>query len=108
MTPLMAFWGDTDSYRPYEKCTTKSPKPCILSLKQGKTTSKVDKTKKVVHVNFQQTTEFPLWSKQLDQTVKATGTWTYDLDVSPTENGGWEIVDHNIDGAFKALEPVNL
>lgn len=108
MTPLMVFWGDTDNYKPYEKCTIKSPKLCILSLEQGKTTSNVDKAKKVVNVKFQQTTEFPLWSKEIDQTVKATGTWTYDLDVSPTENGGWEIVDHNIDGAFNALEPVNL
>lgn len=108
MTPLLAFWGDTDNYKPYEKCTTKNPKPCTISLKQGKATSSIDKSKKIVNVKFKQTTEFPLWSKEIDQTVKATGTWTYDLDVAPKKNGGWEIVDHSIDGAFKALEPVNL
>ncbi|WP_159612333.1 hypothetical protein [Glutamicibacter sp. JC586] len=106
--PLIMFWDETDFYKPYEKCTEQNSKACILSLKQGKATSKVDKSRKIVNVHFTQTSEFPLWSNEIDATVKATGKWSYDLDLAQNKDGGWEIVDQDIDAAFDALEPVTL
>lgn len=108
ITPLIAFWDKTDLYTPYEKCTPKNPKSCTFSLKQGTASTKVDKSKKIVNAKFTQTTEFPLWSTEIDETVKTNGNWTFDLDFAPKKNSGWEIVDHDIDSAFDALEPVIL
>lgn len=108
MTALFMYWDDNKAYSPYEKCNTDKPKACTLSLKQGKVASKVDKSKKIVNVKFTQDSEFPLWSKEVDQTVKAIGSFKYDLDVSPKAGGGWEIVEYNVDVFFDSLQPVKL
>lgn len=108
MTALFIYWDDSDTYAPYEKCKSEKPKACTLSLKQSKVTSKVDKSKKIVNVKVTQDSEFPLWSKEINQTVKAIGTFKYDLDLAPKAGGGWEIVEYDADMYFDRLTPVNL
>lgn len=108
MTALFVYWDDNDFYTPYEKCSVDKPKACVLSLKQSKLTSKVDKSKKIVNVKLTQDSEFPLWSKEINQTVKAIGTFKYDLDLAPKAGGGWEIVRYDTDMHFDRLTPVKL
>lgn len=108
MTSLVMYWADNDNYSPYEKCNEKTPKPCTLSLEQTKPKVKVDKAKDIVNVQFTQDSEFPLWSKEIDQTVKAVGSFDYDLDLALKADGAWEIVKYDIDVSFDALEPVDL
>jgi len=59
-------------------------------------------------VQFTQDSEFPLWSKEIDQTVKAVGSFDYNLDLAPKEDGAWEIVKYDIDVSFDALQPTDL
>lgn len=108
MLALFIFWDDNDFYSPYEKCSVDKPKACILSSKQSKLTSKVDKSKKIVNVKLTRDSEFPLWSKEINQTVKAVGTFKYDLDLAPKAGGGWEIVKYYTDMHFDRLTPVKL